>query len=158
MAGTTDTSGYPGPPPDDNFRGEDDGSDRGNQSLHPSCNNSPRRSTGGGGGGLPDGGDNGDNGDGGPPADPPPDGNDPINFADDKVGYTLTFLKGTALEFFEPYILAEDNPGYVEPTFFTHWIVFKQILLDNFGSTLPEEEAEMALEKLAFPDSSRATK
>ncbi|KIJ25224.1 hypothetical protein M422DRAFT_273831 [Sphaerobolus stellatus SS14] len=75
-----------------------------------------------------------------------------------KVGYTLTFLKVTALEFFKPYILTEDNPDYVEPTFFTDWIAFKQILLDKFGSTFPEEEAEMALEKLAFPDGSWATK
>ncbi|KIJ34766.1 hypothetical protein M422DRAFT_147526, partial [Sphaerobolus stellatus SS14] len=65
-----------------------------------------------------------------------------------KIGYALTFLKGTALEFFEPYILAEDDPGYVEPIFFTDWIAFKQILLNNFGSTFPEEEAEMVLEKL----------
>ncbi|KIJ24833.1 hypothetical protein M422DRAFT_274296 [Sphaerobolus stellatus SS14] len=198
MAGTTDTSGYPGQPPGNNSRGEDDGSDHENQSPHPSCNNSPRRSTGGGSGGPPDDGNDGGNGDGDPPTDPPPDSNDPNNIADDihcelrsllssgrdssskvqapdpfdwsdpdklksyslgqkKFGYTLTFLKGTALEFFEPYILVEDDPGYVEPTFFTDWIAFKQILLDNFSSTFPKE-AEMALEKLTFPDCGQATK
>ncbi|KIJ38942.1 hypothetical protein M422DRAFT_258349 [Sphaerobolus stellatus SS14] len=178
MTGTTDTSGLPGLPPGDNPQ-ENNNSDHGNQSPHPSRNNSPRGNTGGGGNRPPDDGDNGDNSDGGPPPDPPPDGDDPNNFADDicypfdgsdpnklksyasgrkKVGYTLTFLKGTALEFFKPYILAEDDPDYVEPTFFTDWIAFKQILLDNFSSTFPEEEAEMALEKLAFPDGGWATK
>ncbi|KIJ34562.1 hypothetical protein M422DRAFT_263343 [Sphaerobolus stellatus SS14] len=73
MAGTTDTSGYPGPPPGDNPQ-ENDGSDHGNQSPYPSHNNSLRRSTGGDGGRPPDNGDDGDNSDGGPPTDPPPDG------------------------------------------------------------------------------------
>ncbi|KIJ33389.1 hypothetical protein M422DRAFT_264651 [Sphaerobolus stellatus SS14] len=191
MAGTTDTSGLPGPPPGDNPR-ENNDSNHGNQSPHPSRNNSPRGSTGEGGDGPLD---DGDDGDGGPPPDPPPDGNDPINFVDDvrcelrsllsggresssKVRAPDPFdgpvtelcigleesqvhpnlLKGTALEFFEPYIPAEDDPDYVEPTFFTDWIAFKQILFDNFGSTFLEEEAEMALEKLAFPDGGRATK
>ncbi|KIJ32266.1 hypothetical protein M422DRAFT_265930 [Sphaerobolus stellatus SS14] len=192
MAGSIDTSGYPGLPPGDNPQDEDNDSDHRNQSPHPSRNNFPRKSTGDSGGGPPDDGDDDNNGDVEPPIDPPPDGNDSSNIADDvrcelrslqsggqdssskvrasdpfdgsdpnklkKVRYALTFLKGAALEFFEPYILAEDDPGYVEPTFFTDWIAVKQILLDNFGSTFPEEEAEMALEKLAFPDGGRATK
>ncbi|KIJ37816.1 hypothetical protein M422DRAFT_259687 [Sphaerobolus stellatus SS14] len=140
MAGTTDTSGLPGLPPGDNPR-ENDNSDHRNQSPHPSRNNSPRGSTGGGGNGPPDNGDDGDNGDGDPPPDPPPDGDDPINFADDIHRELRSLLSdGTTLEFFEPYILAEDDPDYVEPTFFTDWIAFKQILLDNFGSTFPKEK------------------
>ncbi|KIJ48795.1 hypothetical protein M422DRAFT_247151 [Sphaerobolus stellatus SS14] len=147
MAGTTDTSGYPGPPPGDNPQGEDDDSNHRNQSSHPSHNNSLRRSTGSGSGRPPDDGD-GDNSDGGPPADPPPDGNNPNNLTDD-VRCELQSLLSSG----------SDSSSVRAPDLFDGSDPNKlKILLDNFSSTFPEEEAEMALEKLAFPNGSWVTK
>ncbi|KIJ29455.1 hypothetical protein M422DRAFT_269110 [Sphaerobolus stellatus SS14] len=78
MPGMTDASGTPGQPPGDNPR-DNDNSDHGESSPHPSCGNSPQGRPGEGAG-PPDDSDGGDNDDGDPPADPPPDGD---NSADD---------------------------------------------------------------------------
>ncbi|KIJ23163.1 hypothetical protein M422DRAFT_276318, partial [Sphaerobolus stellatus SS14] len=93
MAGTTDTSGLPGPPPGDDPQSNDN-SDYGNQSPHPSRNKSPRGNTGGGGNGPPDDNDNSDNSDGDPPPDPPPDGDNQNGFANDIRRELQSLLSG----------------------------------------------------------------
>ena len=48
----------------------------------------------------------------------------------DRVNYAISYLKGTALEWFEPDLLKE---GHREPAWMSDWDEFKRILEDNFG-------------------------
>ena len=60
------------------------------------------------------------------------------HFQDDsvKVSYILSFLKGTALECFEPGLLADDEPAWL-----SDFRLFIQELELNFGTYNPMGEA-----------------
>ena len=71
-----------------------------------------------------------------------------------KIFYAISYLRGTALNYFEPYV----NSGDDEPDWLSNWDLFKQELVNNFGSVNPEDEAEAALEKVRFPENGKASK
>jgi hypothetical protein len=79
-------------------------------------------------------------------------------FKDDsaKVNYALSYLRGTALDWFEPDILTpdEDNP----PTWLSNYKAFVTELKDNFGLFDPTGDAEDRLESLTMRDNQRITK
>lgn len=58
-----------------------------------------------------------------------------------------------ALDYFEPYIDSD-----IEPDWLTDWNLFRGELISNFGSINPEDEAEIALENVKFPDNGKASK
>jgi len=74
-----------------------------------------------------------------------------------RVNYAISFLRGTALDLFEPYILASEDSEANEPEFFHSWTLFKEMLTENFGPPNPIEDAEDALRKLKFADDTKAT-
>ena len=70
----------------------------------------------------------------------------PDAFAEDfsKVNYVLSYLKGTALDYFKPYLVnAEETPEWLED-----YVLFSQKLRENFGPHDPEADAESELETL----------
>jgi Domain of unknown function (DUF4939) len=70
----------------------------------------------------------------------------PDTFSDDeqKVNYALSYLKGTALDWFEPYI---DDPDSEEPWMYD-WSNFVCQLKSNFGPMDPKGDAETELTQL----------
>ena len=71
-----------------------------------------------------------------------------------KVTYALSYLKGTALDWFEPELADEDqDPGWLDD-----YLEFTQILRDNFGPYDPEGDAETSLENLVMRDNQRITR
>jgi len=74
-----------------------------------------------------------------------------------QVNYAISFLRGTALDLFEPYILAAEDSEANEPELFHSWALFKEMLTENFGPPNPIEDAEDALRKLKFDDDTKAT-
>ena len=74
----------------------------------------------------------------------------------DKVNYALSFLRGTALEWFEPDILDpdDDNP----PEWLNDYKAFVKELKDNFGLFDPTGDAEDRIETLHMRDNQRITK
>jgi len=70
-----------------------------------------------------------------------------------KVSYVLSFLKGTALECFEPGLLED-----IEPAWLSDFTLFVQELESNFGTYDPVGEAESKLEALRMQESHQATK
>jgi Zinc knuckle./Retrotransposon gag protein. len=74
----------------------------------------------------------------------------------DKVNYALSFLRGTALEWFEPDILDpdDDNP----PEWLSDYKAFVKELKDNFGLFDPTGDAEDRIETLHMRDNQRITK
>jgi hypothetical protein len=81
----------------------------------------------------------------------------PMVFREDrtKVNYALSYLKGTALEWFEPGLFLT---GLMEPTWLTSWVVFENELRTNFGPHDPTGDAEAELERLQMKDGHRITK
>jgi len=77
------------------------------------------------------------------------------HFQDDlvKVSYVLSFLKGMALECFEPGLLED-----IEPAWLSNFALFVQELESNFGTYNPVGEAESELEALHMQESHQATK
>ena len=77
------------------------------------------------------------------------------NFQDNstKVSYVLSFLKGMALECFEPGLLADDEPAWL-----SDFRLFIQELESNFGTYDPVGEAEAELEALHMQENHQATK
>jgi Domain of unknown function (DUF4939) len=71
----------------------------------------------------------------------------------EKITYMLSYLKGTALAWFEPGLLAEDTPAWLE-----NLDLFISELQVNFGPFDPEGEAEAELDKLQMRDNHKATK
>src|SRR6266481_6300842 len=71
-----------------------------------------------------------------------------------KVTYALSFLMGSAMDCFEPYLHDPDNP----PPWLSHYDLFCEELESNFGSFDPEGEAEAELEVLQMPENDHATK
>jgi len=72
-----------------------------------------------------------------------------------KVNYSLSFLKGTALNYFEPYLT--DDPTN-EPTWLNDYELFNEELLINFGPYDMMADAEVELEQLVMKDNHKATK
>ena len=79
----------------------------------------------------------------------------PDAFSDDsaKVTYVLSFLHGTALDWFEPTLTS----GRYAP-WLTDYDTFVSELRNNFGLHDPEGEAEAGLENLQMCDTQRITK
>ena len=79
----------------------------------------------------------------------------PDAFTDDsaKVTYTLSYLKGTALDWFEPSLTSGNNVTWLSDN---SKFVFK--LRSHFSPFDPEGEAEAELENLCMRDNQRITK
>lgn len=73
-----------------------------------------------------------------------------------KIAFTLSYLGGTALEFFEPFILDPDQDD--PPQWSQSFIAFVQELKDNFGVYDEAGDAEDRLETLQMKESDRASK
>ena len=71
-----------------------------------------------------------------------------------KVTYALSFLMGSAMDCFEPYLHDADNP----PPWVSSYNLFCEELESNFGSFDLEGEAEAELEVLRMPENDRAMK
>jgi Retrotransposon gag protein len=69
-----------------------------------------------------------------------------------KVTYALSYLKGNALAWFEPFIIEEDI-GLGVPTFFTDYVEFCTILRNNFGPTDPAGAAQNDILSLSMKES-----
>jgi hypothetical protein len=67
-----------------------------------------------------------------------------------KVTYALSYLKGTALDWFEPMLLEGDLID--EPTWLSDYEEFVSELKVNFGPYDPEGEAKTELENLQLHD------
>jgi len=70
-----------------------------------------------------------------------------------KVNYMLSYLKGSALDCFEPALL---DPN--EPIWLSDLTLFIEELKANFGTYAPVGKAEAKLEALRMHDSHQATK
>lgn len=73
----------------------------------------------------------------------------------DKVHFALSYLKGTALEFFEPELLQIEENG--EPDWLEDYSQFVQELRTNFGPYDEAGDAEAKLSKLHMDDGKRVT-
>ena len=73
-----------------------------------------------------------------------------------KVTYAISFLRGTALQWFEPYLLEgmSDNP----PVFMSDYSAFQEELRVNFGPYDATGAAEHDLENLRMADNQRIAK
>src|SRR6266481_2622310 len=79
---------------------------------------------------------------------------DAFSTDDAKVTYALSFLMGSAMDCFEPYLHDPHNP----PLWLSSYDLFCEELESNFGSYDPEGEAEAEIEVLRMPENNRATK
>ena len=79
----------------------------------------------------------------------------PDVFADDsaKVTYTLSYLKGTVLDWFEPSLTSGNDVPWL-----SDYTKFVSELCTHFGPFDPEGEAEVELENLRMHDNQRITK
>jgi hypothetical protein len=73
----------------------------------------------------------------------------------EKVNYSLSFLKGTALDYFEPYLT--DNPDN-EPDWLSDYDTFVKELMINFSPYDSIADAEIELEQLVMKENHKATK
>ena len=71
-----------------------------------------------------------------------------------KVTYALSFLMGSTMDCFEPYLHDPNNP----PPWLSSYNLFHKELESNFGSFNQEGEAEAELEVLQMPENDRTTK
>ena len=74
-----------------------------------------------------------------------------------KVTFAQSYLKGVALEYFEPDLLG-DQPPDLRPLWMDHWDYFLYELQTNFGPHDPVADAEAQLERLQMRDGQRITK
>ena len=73
----------------------------------------------------------------------------------DKINFALSYLRGTALDWFEPMLLEDD----VEDQLWMYeWLEFIAELRRNFGTIDPVGEAEDDLERLSMRDGQRILK
>jgi len=70
-------------------------------------------------------------------------------------GYSLSFLKGTALDYFKLYLT--DDPAN-KPTWLNDYELFVKELLINFGPYDMMADAKVELEQLIMKDNHKATK
>jgi hypothetical protein len=84
------------------------------------------------------------------------DRSDAFSSGSAKVTYALSYLKGTALDWFEPALLGADLIN--EPIWLSDYEEFVSELKVNFGPYDPEGEAETELENLRMRDGQRISK
>ena len=79
----------------------------------------------------------------------------PAAFATDsaKVNYTVSFLRGTALDYFEPGLSAE-----IEPAWLSHFLTFRSELQTHFSPYNPFGDTEAELEQLVMKDNHKAVR
>ena len=84
----------------------------------------------------------------------------PTAFATDraKVNYAMSYLKGVALAWFEPYYLEVATPGVPPPLFMTDYEAFCEELKTNFGPSDPVGDAESKLRTLSMKSDQRIAK
>lgn len=73
-----------------------------------------------------------------------------------KVTYTISYLKGTSLQWFEPYLLEGETAN--PPIFLMNYEEFQQELRVNFGPYDATGQAKHDLENLWMADNQRITK
>ncbi|GJJ12977.1 hypothetical protein Clacol_007224 [Clathrus columnatus] len=75
----------------------------------------------------------------------------PNDFLEDwqRIFYAISFLHGSALEYFQPFLEFGDE-AIDEFEFFHDWGNFVQALTNAFGTITPEDDAETALMDLTF--------
>ena len=80
----------------------------------------------------------------------------PKNYLDNenKVNFVLSYLKGAALDYFEPEIT---EPRALPPDWLFDYDTFKEELRSNFGPYDPMEDAESELTELRMRSSQRLT-
>jgi len=71
-----------------------------------------------------------------------------------KVNFALSYLRGTALEYFEPSILDSDEV----PDWIDNWSAFVRTLRTQFGPIDPTGEAEAGIDYLKMYDNQRIVK
>ena len=71
-----------------------------------------------------------------------------------KVNYAMSFLKGMALDYFEPFLDTPDD----EPAWLKDYELFIEELLINFGLYNALTDAEAELDALIMKDSHKATR
>jgi hypothetical protein len=71
-----------------------------------------------------------------------------------KVNYVLSFLKETALDYFEPYLV--DDPAD-EPVWASDYSAFTEELYLNFGPYNQVADAEVELESMVMKDNHKST-
>jgi len=74
-----------------------------------------------------------------------------------KVNYALSFLKGIALSWFEPYLLDMEH-AVTPPDFLSDYLFFCRELQENFGPLDPKGNAESLLEDLRMKENQRIAK
>ena len=72
----------------------------------------------------------------------------------DKVTFALSYLRGTALEYFEPSILTLDNI----PDWLDDWSIFIHTLRTQFGPVDPTTDAKDALDSLRMHENQHILK
>ena len=70
-----------------------------------------------------------------------------------KIQYTISYLSGSALQYFEPAILGEVSP---EPIWLKDWDAFRDELQMNFGPYDNAAQAEIKLEKIGMKEHHKA--
>src|SRR5882724_8407845 len=81
------------------------------------------------------------------------DRKDQFENKEDKVNYALSYLKGLALDCFEPALL-----GINDPIWLSDFELFIEELETNFGTFDPKGEAEAKLKQLCMHENHQATK
>ncbi|KIJ38157.1 hypothetical protein M422DRAFT_259313 [Sphaerobolus stellatus SS14] len=67
--------------------------------------------------------------------------------------FAISYLRGTALDHFKPYILGE----IPEAQMMTSWALFRAFLTESFSVLYPEDEAEEQLVLVIFPEDGKAS-
>ena len=80
--------------------------------------------------------------------------NPAYNDDSDKVTFALSYLRGTALEYFEPSLLSMDTI----PDWLDDWSLFVRTLRTQFGPVNPTADAEDALDNLKMRENQRILK
>jgi hypothetical protein len=76
----------------------------------------------------------------------------------EKIFFAISYLRGSASGFFQPYILDNGSlPADEQPEFLRNWEAFRKKLTEQFGSYSPEDDDETQLYSIVFPDNGRAT-
>jgi Domain of unknown function (DUF4939) len=73
----------------------------------------------------------------------------------DKINFAISYLRGPALDYFEPFINEPDPDDFYD--FLFDWDKFVQKLANLFGSFSPEDDDEDAITAITFPHDGKAT-
>jgi len=72
----------------------------------------------------------------------------------EKIYFAISYLRGIALDYFEPYINEPDPTQSLD--FLEDWSAFVQKLSNIFGSYSPEDDDEDAIVAIPFPNDEKA--